>query len=623
MASVNNADADSMATLRPDNTDGTHSKPTYPDELPFEILSLIFSHLLDSDRPSFWNPPWLIKSVCRQWRDVATENPNLWVVPPVISLGGMLSPRDAPSPTTVLILKNAARRAEFPQHLSIHGLNPSVPVQSFLSPLFSKSTQIVHLGLIRIRPGAFQTISTQFKIHSLPNLLTLRLHVDTEIRNGYCGFLYGFEDCPALREVEIECFNPAFIRLPWTQLTHYTERSRESPIGINSLLCPESSLDLQELSYYFDSGPVWLTAHQTQHTFPALEHVNLDGTEDEKIVELLDYLTLQSLKHLRCPCHSTRVVACVERLIVRSGCRLTILALFPKRSMEPSIEWGAALLNSPSLYTIRNLEVANPSVQAMNMIFTRSEGRDVSLPNLEECVLHLGDSESTNSFANILRGSSSSVGSSQQLELEIARIKYFKVLVPSVRDRVRLHLAAEGFEDSELDNNTQFENLVNSVDKYSEYVCEIVQPGMSNRKKGLGRLLFDWTVPTFSVRKFLDYLLKIVDDEVEPLHIVLSRVYVPVYELARMLDSQPRFYKELRDKAQQIFTQLSTITSNRPLLTTWKTEGPLSIIYRQAPFSDPVNLHDLFFEDKGAYLGRQIDGLRWGFVDLDRSLRWC
>ncbi|TFK16919.1 hypothetical protein FA15DRAFT_761271 [Coprinopsis marcescibilis] len=566
----------------------------YIRALPVELLILVFTKLSAEPDAGAVYPSRSVSLVCRDWNNIALSNPALWTSVPSFSVGRVAQSQvKGPAQS---IVQNAFSQSLVPTSFSIQDCSAHRAAQELLKPIFSHSPNITQLELVRLSSNAFAVVSKAFTLNGLPHLCTLRLHVVPSLSDH--PRLCAFEDCPKLRDVELDYDGVSGIKLPWAQLTRYVERSGPRVHGLAQILSQTSSIE--QLSYKRHSGRPTGYADYHPSTILTLKHLNIDIEEGNwAALDLVTSSTFPSLEHLRsvAPPHNT--VAALIALIERSRCSLTTLVLLPGPTVIPKL---APLLRiCPS---IRRLEVSNLSPSHMEVLFTRSRQREPLAPLLEECILHLNTSFQVAELTKLLDPQHSGL----KRQFDISRLSFFRINVPHVKDRVQLHIAL-GKVPGPLKTLQRLSNLVENYAKSSVVRSEKTSGG-----------LFRWSILDKTGGAALLSTLEKIITEVEAVEVVLSRIYVPIYELIRNQDADVS--KQQRTKA--LLSKMSSLVQGQPTILAWRTEGPLGLfLLKGRMYNSTTSLNSLLAEDNPELLGRPPGQVPWGFLDLDQSFSKC
>jgi hypothetical protein len=399
-------------------------------DLPNELLLAIFENLVNSSSPSFADPPSRISEVCQHWRSQSLLIPDLRAVLPLVTVGTTSRTLKGPL-NTGATLSFAMRGVS-----SRHKKDPD-----FLK-VFAKSTQWGHVELLDLHHDMLRPISTQL-VSDVPLLHTLKLNINAG-EHDYAGYLYAFEEAPALRRLELECPARILFKAPFDQLEEYVERSTSS-IGIGRILHPESKI--QSLSYYsFPSTAAPFIISPSHEPIPSLTTLNLH-LNCIRLDTLLATLTLPALTGLRVVSDSLHPVATVQALISRSRCVLETLSL---RVSEPGTH-GARTKDShvPFLREcteLRNLELDHLEVSLFRTIMDPSTTS--FLPYLQEFIAHIIPARPAFSGHRSVVPIATSSGSTGNTEggPHSRRIPFVRLILPSAEERVAAHTELDGMD---------------------------------------------------------------------------------------------------------------------------------------------------------------------------------
>ncbi|KAF8161822.1 hypothetical protein K438DRAFT_2025734 [Mycena galopus ATCC 62051] len=270
-------------------------KPHPISSLPPEIISTIFIHCLPTlgAAPSRMNAPLLVAQICRSWRAIALQTPELWVDISLVCKGRravdileLWTSRAGSLPLNYLLISGDAEEgrllvgAAMRHHERWGSLCLGVPWVSYVSA----------------------------KIHTLadasfPVLHTLQLHIcpsDALLDRSSNKLI--IRDAPNLRAVTISASSHFFafpiclLDIPWGRLKSLDvqlENHKWAESVSTLLLCT----NLAVLTVTSDVEAVPIPAQITGHiTMPFLQSLDLDNPY---LVELLDHVTLPYLRKLR------------------------------------------------------------------------------------------------------------------------------------------------------------------------------------------------------------------------------------------------------------------------------------------------------------------------------------
>ncbi|KAJ6565370.1 hypothetical protein B0H10DRAFT_2113122 [Mycena sp. CBHHK59/15] len=276
--------------------------------LPPEITMEVFRCCLPSDsmpRPSPFKAPLLLAQICRQWRRIALNTPNLWRS---LVFG---------DESSVEILKLWLSRAgNLPLNYSLHCTNPSragALIETII--LHSHQWQDVSFG---IPLTSFPKLDMRYQ--SLPMLRQISLDIHQRASDDAVPDTITIQNAPLLREVHISTLPDVKFDIPWHQLTTLT-------------LC--QSVDLMECISLLRECPglvhlvVSTMGSAATHTAAPLTLNLLESfTSNLEDVSIMEHLTLPRLERL--PVTGTvgfQHPTILKSFIRRSACALQFLSL--------------------------------------------------------------------------------------------------------------------------------------------------------------------------------------------------------------------------------------------------------------------------------------------------------
>ncbi|KAJ2912377.1 hypothetical protein MD484_g8031, partial [Candolleomyces efflorescens] len=336
------------------------------DALPNELLLLIFQHLA----PSFVHPPRRVAEVCRLWRSQSLLLPELRCVLPLVTLERRILPEDIGS-----------GRSKF----AICGFHPRRKNHPDFLALSQRSEQWDHAELLSVHSQSIRPLSSAL-VNNVPLLRTLKVRIPDN-GESYGGFLYAFENAPILRHVEVECHLRLNLKIPFSQIRTYVERSDYS-LGIVQVLQPESKIE--DLSYYTDNPTPIVTAYSPSGPIPYLSSLNLH-LRWCAVEHVLAPLDLPALERFKVVSDSPSVLNSIESLIIRCGCSLKTLSI-TIRGPDPA-QFTPLLEHCCDL---EQLELSTLSRETLVGIVC-SPDRSY-LPRLREFIAHLGDDNDDTPF---------------------------------------------------------------------------------------------------------------------------------------------------------------------------------------------------------------------------------
>ena len=294
------------------------------DNLPNEILLLIFKGLVTSPTPFLNTPPCRVAEVCHLWHSQALLVPEIFDILPLISL----TSRNTMVPRRLLSADVGSLS------FALDGIRRTYKDNPNLKRIVNSSATWEHAELLGLEPH-FSMAPLEDLSRGFPRLRTLKLQISNTTRDVYAGRIEAFENAHSLRHLELECPGALTFKAPYGQLVEYVERSSIA-IAIRTVLSPESQV--QSLSF------------GSLHPLPLPYNINLPMMEEvtrltslnlylqpETVKVLLCRLTLPSLTRLRVASSSPSVLSDVTALLSRSRCLLETLSL---RILEVGMYWN-------------------------------------------------------------------------------------------------------------------------------------------------------------------------------------------------------------------------------------------------------------------------------------------
>ena len=356
--------------------------------LPTEILEEIFFYYADSVKARYQSPyacckekiagmPWRLGHICHRWRKVALSLASLWDDIPKYVINDKSS-------ANLRALNYLMRRSAASCTLKLQIFcRPSGP---FLEHgiakeivLRSEAIEKLHLDINYRTLKLFQGL----KGH-LPNLRTLRLYLykpEFGVQN-----LDMFEVAPALRQVGLTGDTLFYkVLLPWSQITHFEDESRNHGPPYVPLLSLGSMTCLHINRYSFvESNPASYYQPITLPNLHTLRVIIFQDTSDIGSIGLF-------LEHLTLPAIAVITILSMEPLIpqlvsmfarAHEPSRLQKLALRTV-PLEPG-ELSAVLIYTPQLI---QLDIDVPPTDDLLMLTYGKEGVTL-VPMLQALYLH-------------------------------------------------------------------------------------------------------------------------------------------------------------------------------------------------------------------------------------------
>lgn len=240
------------------------------------------------------NLPWTLFCVCRKWRDLALEMPELWATVEFDSDSDPGLPGSDLIKTTHEILRRAENTL-----LDFSLLENSVG-----------SDQSISFDLIVPRAHRFQSLSLSIFYEALLQFLNtppisfsnLEFLYLTSSDNDFHDFGVAqiFRNSPRLRSVKIELefdWTSSFLSLPWAQLTELSliQTFELSPALAYGILCQCSSLVFLDINLSTHSPGAGIPSAPI--SLPFLTSLILEPAWPEEVVGFLNMLILPRLSH--------------------------------------------------------------------------------------------------------------------------------------------------------------------------------------------------------------------------------------------------------------------------------------------------------------------------------------
>lgn len=329
--------------------------------LPTELIVEIFLHYRMKPHHLKHNSvPWTLSHICHRWRIIALNMPTLWSDLPSMRLGSMEKhhlKRRIASLSTLL-----TRSGNYGLTFHLAKTATATLDDAVLTMLFEHSERWASVSLFISEDVCAHFAKIKGRISSLRslNLLLTRtghLHVDM------------FEIAPKLREVTLGSLTwPGIVKLPWNQLTSFTEdASRTDHIVAVFKSAAES---LQKLNFITDQS--WAlfdgSAVIRPTTLPNLTCLALQTPFETGLRSILDSLTVPALQELVLKIFTMQPLTTdALNLINRSRCMLRNLVIYtsPSQNIEPILKATPTLttldINDPSQTLICALTTVDTS----------------------------------------------------------------------------------------------------------------------------------------------------------------------------------------------------------------------------------------------------------------------
>lgn len=335
------------------------------DNLPNEVLQLIFDCLVIPDVPLLATPPCRVAEVCHLWHSQALLIPEIFDILPVISLT---------SGNTTVPRRLLTRTANRPLSFVLDGVRRSHKDNPNLRRIFDSSATWEHAEILGVEPH-FPMAPLEDLSHRFPRLHTLRLQISTSVQSAYAGHIRAFEHARSLRHLELECEGALIFKAPYEQLVEYVERSSLA-IAVRAILSPRSQA--QSLSFgslHSQALPIPYNINlPMREEVTCLTSLNL-YLQPETVKVLLCRLTLSSLTRLRVVSSSPSILGDITALVSRSRCPLEILSV---RTSEVGMRWT---LSTPNTETVPHIPLLNLCPQLRKLELDR-----LDLPTLHNII---------------------------------------------------------------------------------------------------------------------------------------------------------------------------------------------------------------------------------------------
>ncbi|KAJ7490531.1 hypothetical protein FB451DRAFT_1124108 [Mycena latifolia] len=284
--------------------------------VPPEITSLIFGHCLASyhlrEWPSRHNAPWILTQICRQWRDICLETPELWSY---ISLGEIGS---------VQLLKEWLSRAKnYPLTIMLQAVGDDRSGE-LMETLLSHCPwwQDVCFSLTKSSYRQLRSYCGPF-----PSLRRFKLSYHSTDAEEEPIVI---RDAPLLRDARMDDIMYPKVDIPWEQLTtvHFESLSAEKAM-VAVRRCP----NIQRFHGLWRSGHSSPSPATAPLTLPFLRWLNIPSAS------ILPYLTVPRLERLAIGHISDDIEVAsdaFQSLVSRSSCDLKFLAINRLKNTPPA-----------------------------------------------------------------------------------------------------------------------------------------------------------------------------------------------------------------------------------------------------------------------------------------------
>jgi F-box-like len=350
-------------------------------QLPPVILKKIFLYFTGRDgEPSSNKPPWVLGQVCRRWRAIALDTPNLWSNLPPVRLGTSKDPDDVAKIFTCLatLLNRCSGR----------------PISFFLHSKVANSMEYPIIGLLVAHCPQWANVSLELSGITIRRFFSIEgqlvsLH---SLEFSLCGrgepIVTLFESAPRLRTVRVNnLVCPGMLRLPWAQLTSYEDRTAFCD-GVFKGFLPNSRLQYLKFSPNRDEKPDFLPHVRWKPVIiPRLTSLSIEFWDREyQIKTLFESLTLPALQTLVLKFSKYDNVTDVDlvKMITRSHCDLEH---FTFHGCDSPIQQFLAVM--PSL---RTLDINDPDPKLITELSHFQNGEWTLMPCLRSLTIHLSKS---------------------------------------------------------------------------------------------------------------------------------------------------------------------------------------------------------------------------------------
>ncbi|KAF8904015.1 hypothetical protein CPB85DRAFT_1003838 [Mucidula mucida] len=326
------------------------SLPTCIEDLPPEVISQVFVHLLNGSEhlpfiQTFVHAPWLLMHVCSRWRYIAGSLPFLWnsftvnlgttalsrgeVLDAYIGYSGTTKPltiqfvMNRVSPVGDCLLRRLMRESRRWKNITVVG----------------KSRFLPHFQLVR---------------GNLPNLELLRLNVGGKPPSMRCD---AFEIAPVLSEVYLQDLAHHIV-LPWAQLKRFFAEEDEVEQHVSALNRLE---DVQTCTLRV--RPCAVPSPPPDDSFPRiiLPHLTSMTVNDPNVLHFLNLPSLVDITISQSSFDSeSRILSPLKQLLRRSECHLERLSV---RSSSQE-EWES-LATISQLSGLRELDITSRAFPSM------------------------------------------------------------------------------------------------------------------------------------------------------------------------------------------------------------------------------------------------------------------
>ncbi|KAF9000429.1 hypothetical protein BDQ17DRAFT_1427137 [Cyathus striatus] len=339
---------------------------------PPELLGEIFFHCLDlSDDPRNNSAPWAVSQVCRWWRSVALSTPSLWNRAPMLRL----TKRTTSKAYASFLESYLYRSADLPLSFYVAAPFPEYEGHPVLEALIPHSQRWKTVTL----EVPFVTIQSLSRVRGrLSTLRTLQLKMPRVSSNVPLDI---FEIAPKLRKVTINGLYPRLLKLPWSQLTQYMEKTLSDSGGAAHVLREASRLTVLRMD---------ITADCVSRTTPDLVPVTLHHLHTLRLNfqhggttfgPIIASLTIPAIQELRVSSMTGNIAQDLISLVERSQCSLRRLAIHSRALRAGDITRLLAL--TPLLQELELSDLESEDIKNL----TIRPGKQVLVPSLQSFIV--------------------------------------------------------------------------------------------------------------------------------------------------------------------------------------------------------------------------------------------
>jgi hypothetical protein len=304
--------------------------------LPTEIVSAVFVHFLPPYPPPFTGDqsPTCLTNICRRWRQIALETPELWRA-------------------IRFCVGKDSESFERERHIADIWLSRlpcsyplSITINGYVFPDFV-STMVSALLPHRARWGYLKLLVPLSTLPTINGPMPLLTHLDFALVNSEDVGALVFHDVPRLRTVVLDARVALRATLPWSRLTSLTLRYIVEPSVCIPIL--QQTSNLVHCTLYFWANHNLMKRHWSDITFPFLE--KLTFTSIGGGLEFLDTFIVPGLRTLEVPerCLGSNPIDYLTSFISKSRCKLLKLHITDYRTFPEDLYHLAFALEIPEL----------------------------------------------------------------------------------------------------------------------------------------------------------------------------------------------------------------------------------------------------------------------------------